>query len=97
MTLRGGGKGGPPAGRRTSSAPSISETHKKALDRLVASETKEKKRAERRKLVKLVKRVLKKGGVKLESSSFVVRNMRQNFLAHRGTEAALQIYIPTTF
>ena len=70
MTLRGGGggKGGAQAGRR-SSTPSMSETHKRALDRLVASETKEKKRAERKKLVKLVKRVLKKGGVKLDTSS----------------------------
>ena len=68
MTLRGGGKGNPKtAATRTSTVPGMSAAHRSALDRLVALDTKEKKKADKRKLTKLIYKILRKEGVKMNA------------------------------
>ena len=70
MTLRGGGKGNPKtAAPRTSTVPGMSAAHRSALDRLVALDTKEKKKADKRKLTKLIYKILRKEGVKMNKTS----------------------------
>ena len=69
MTLRGGGKGNPKtAAPRTSTVPGMSAAHRSALDRLVALDTKEKKKADKRKLTKLIYKILRKEGVKMNKT-----------------------------